>query len=282
MKSIAVLITCHNRKSKTLKCLENLSTQELPSDYRLEIYLVDDGSTDGTGDAVRANFPDVNVIRADGSLFWSGGMHLAWQHAAKADPEFYLWMNDDTYLLPKCLHTLLQTWKQYAAAGQERCIVVASCYDPETGKHSYGGEMTRGGHPGRPIAVLPDPQSPKVCETFNGNCVLVPRATFRVLGILRRFRHSISDTDYGLYATRHGFPVVLAAGYPAECVLNPIFECPHSSWQNPALPRSDRWQLLLGRRGLPPLDWWRFLWAHAGIRALWYWPTPYVRVLVGR
>jgi GT2 family glycosyltransferase len=279
--AIAVLMTCHNRKAKTLRCLDLVFSQSLPFDCGIDVFLVDDGSSDGTAEGVRAAFPRANIIMADGSLFWSGGMHLAWQHAAQRDYEFYLWMNDDTYLRPQCISTLLRTHEQYAAAGCEACVVVASCYDPETGKHSYGGEMVRDGHPGRATAVLPDLHVPKVCETFNGNCVLVPRAAFRVLGFMRRFRHSISDTDYGLYATRRGVPVVIAPGYLAECMLNPIFDCPHSAWQNPALPRAERWRILVGRQGLPPTDWWKFLWAHAGIRAIWYWPGPYLRVLAG-
>jgi len=280
-RSIAVLMTCHNRRAKTLQSLDNLFRQKLPDGYDLSIYLVDDGSTDGTGHAVRSAFPSVNVIDADGSLFWSGGMHLAWQRAAGSHADFYLWMNDDTNLLPGCITQLLRTWEERAAVGQQRCIVVASCYDPETGKHSYGGEMTRGKHPAKPIPVEPDPMLPRFCRTFNGNCVLVPEATFKTLGFMRRFQHSFSDTDYGLYATRSGIPVVVAPGYLAECVLNPIFECPHSSWQNPDLPRAERWRKLLDRRGLPPGDWWKFLWAHAGVRALLYWPRPYFRVLAG-
>src|SRR5260370_20875657 len=134
-------------------------------------------------------------------------MHGAWQHAATSDADFYVWMNDDTYLLPGCIARLLATWKEYAAAGKERCIVVASCYDPKTGNHSYGGELTRGGHPGKPIAVPPDPDVPKVCETFNGNCVLVPKAAFKVLAVMRRFLHSMSDSAYVLYATPHVLPL---------------------------------------------------------------------------
>src|ERR1039458_788534 len=83
-KCIAVLITCHNRQPRTLKCLDILLKQDLPTGLRLDIYLVDDGSSDGTSDAVREAFPEVHVIPGDGSLFWSGGMCVAWQYAAKA------------------------------------------------------------------------------------------------------------------------------------------------------------------------------------------------------
>ena len=46
---IAVILTCFNRKQKTLACLEALFNQTLPADTSLTTYLVDDASTDGIG-----------------------------------------------------------------------------------------------------------------------------------------------------------------------------------------------------------------------------------------
>jgi GT2 family glycosyltransferase len=238
---------------------------------------VDDGSTDGTTEAVAAMFPAVTVIRGDGSLFWCAGMRLAWQNAAVADPDFYFWLNDDTFLLPDCLATLLSVWDRSAAKGQDASIVVASCCDAVTGEHSYGGELALDKHPGRLTPLHPNPLLEQRCDTFNGNCVLVARAAFKRLGMMRPFQHAISDTDYGLRASRLGIPVLLAPGYHAECSRNP----PDSSWSSRALPRRERWRNLVGRKGLPPRDWWSFLWEHAGARAFLYWPMPYVRVLIG-
>jgi GT2 family glycosyltransferase len=272
-QGIAVLIACYNRRETTLRCLDALFRQQLPAGFNLATYLVDDGCTDGTGAAVQATFPDVNLIVADGSLYWSGGMRFAWEVAARADPDFYLWLNDDTCLLPGCLGTLLATWKYIVSVGKERCIVIGSCCDPQTGELSYGGRRKSCKHPAKLILVPPDPVMPRACETFNGNCVLVPREAFKVLGFMRRFQHSMSDSDYGLLAIREGIQVAVAPGILAECVLNPILEHPHSAWQNRALPRLTRWKILLARKGLPPVDWWRYLWTHAGLRALWYWPT---------
>ena len=51
MNTIAVLITSFNRKNSTLKCLGKLFSQNL-KEYYLGVYLVDDGSTDGTFKAV--------------------------------------------------------------------------------------------------------------------------------------------------------------------------------------------------------------------------------------
>ena len=48
MKRIAVLITCFNRIDKTINCLDSLYNSKSIDDYLIDVYLVDDGSTDGT------------------------------------------------------------------------------------------------------------------------------------------------------------------------------------------------------------------------------------------
>jgi len=72
--SIAVLMTCFNRKEKTVSCLDLLFRNQLPRGFKLKVYLVNDGCTDGTAEAVVDEFPNVTVIEGDGSLFWNGGM----------------------------------------------------------------------------------------------------------------------------------------------------------------------------------------------------------------
>jgi GT2 family glycosyltransferase len=274
MKHIAVLITCHNRRANTIACLRRLFEQSLPRETALDVHLVDDGSTDGTSDAVRAAFPAVNIIPGDGTLYWSEGMRLAWRHASKADPDAYFWLNDDTVLYPGALASLLAIAERLP---ETPCVALGSCRDAATGRHTYGGETVRTHHPAQTVPLLPDEAESKRCDTFNGNCVLVTRAAFRLLGSLRSFKHAIADTDYGLRATRMGIPIWVAPGYLATCDRNPV----EGSWRDRALPRRQRMRILLGRKGLPPGDWWRFLWAHAGLRALLYWPMPYVRVLSG-
>src|ERR1044072_5261743 len=105
MKKIAVLLTCFNRKEKTLTCLDALKKAigALSFDVSVAIYLVDDGSTDGTAASVLSRFPEVNLIHGSGNLFWAGGMRLAWETALKAEMDYFLLLNDDTYLYESSL-----------------------------------------------------------------------------------------------------------------------------------------------------------------------------------
>ena len=72
---IAVIMTCFNRRSTTISCLRALHKQKNSIDF--DVYLTDDGSSDGTADAVKTEFPAVNILQGNGNLYWVGGMRLA-------------------------------------------------------------------------------------------------------------------------------------------------------------------------------------------------------------
>ena len=109
-KEVAVLLTCYNRKEKTLACLHSFVEARKPDGYIFDIYLVDDGSTDGTSDFVMDIFPDVNIIKGAGNLFWAGGMRLAWKTALKRkEYDAFLLLNDDVVLFNDFLHNLIET-----------------------------------------------------------------------------------------------------------------------------------------------------------------------------
>ena len=82
MGEIAILMTCHDRVATTVACLRRLfAAVEQLEGWACKVFLVDDGSTDGTGDRVRVEFPDVRVIDGDGTLYWAKGMRKAWEAA---------------------------------------------------------------------------------------------------------------------------------------------------------------------------------------------------------
>ncbi len=70
--------------------------------------MVDDASTDGTAAAIRSHYPGVEVIDGSGALFWNRGMYVGFGVALQRPADYYLWLNDDTELVPDAL--------QFAAA----------------------------------------------------------------------------------------------------------------------------------------------------------------------
>ena len=175
IQSIAVPITSFNRRELTLRTLASLYSQKIVANVRLSVYLVDDGRTDGTGEAVRSQFPDVNILPGDGSLFWNGGMRKAFAEAMQGNFDAYLFLNDDTILYEDALERALNCARSWNSVGAS-AIVVGSTRSPITGDHSYGGiarrlcwlELTF-------EKVLPHSSSSTPCDTMNGNFALTQR-----------------------------------------------------------------------------------------------------------
>ena len=265
MTSIAVLLICYNRKATTLCCLGSLAAAALSPGVSLAVYLVDDASTDGTGEAVAKEFPCVRLLKGTGSLYWGGGMRHAFGMALKDGHDFYLWLNDDVGLYPGALTTLVETYRRIVARNSEPAIIVGACCDPEMGRMVYSGQKRATWHPLNFEKIEPDARAPIACETMNGNVVLISAAVAARIGnIDRRFIHQMGDLDYGLRARRCGIPIWIAPGYVASCKPNP-----HApKWKSASLPFGERLKLVNAPLGLPLLPWLTFGWRHGGVLGL--------------
>lgn len=273
---LAVLMTCHNRRAKTLACLEALYKQELPADIEIHVYLVDDGSTDGTKEAVRASYPTVKVLPGNGSLFWNGGMRLAFAEGIKSDYDYYLWLNDDTLLYPKALNILLTTSRLLIDKGYGRAIVIGSTQDPETGVFTYGGMVRKSWWHPLQFAPIEPGEEVKPCLTMNGNCVLIPRTVLKAVGNLdAAFTHSTGDIDYGLRSQQQGCSIWVAPRYVGTCKHNVIGV---RAWDEPDITLRERWNQVNQPKGLPINEWKMFAHRHAGLLWQIYWLLPYARL----
>ena len=254
--TVAIVMTCHNRRDTTLRCLSALRAQE-GAHAALSLFVTDDGSTDGTSEAIREVWPEATIIRGTGSLYWAAGMALAERSAVRHRPDYLLWLNDDTLLDPDAVGRLLA-----ASRDEPASIVVGATVDPETAKGTYGGRTRIDYHPQR-LARLPLADHVQRADTFNGNVVLVPwKARVTVGPIDGAFPHAYADDDYGLRATAKGVPIVQAPGAVGTCPRNPAKPSPLGG-------AVDRWQRLQSPTGLPWRAQSRYLRRHGD----WRWPV---------
>lgn len=204
---IAVLVTCFNRIDYTIRCLESLFI----GSRDLDVFLVDDGSTDDTTVRIKEQFSDVTVISGSGDLFWSRGMGLAWDVASQGDYDFYLWLNNDVVLFPSALDDLFSVSKELGFRG-----IVSGIVNSESGYPIYGGyDKTK-----RLVNA-----NGMINEIFylNGNVVLIPRSVFEIVGKIDPvFHHDLGDVDYGLSARKLGISVVSTRKAVSTGVLNDI------------------------------------------------------------
>jgi GT2 family glycosyltransferase len=267
---VAAVMAAYNRRDLTLACLRSLRAQQVPG-VALDVFVLDDASSDGTSQAIAEQFPEVTVLHGDGQLYWNGGMRRAFAAAIAGDYDYYLWMNDDTGLDDGGLSVLLDTARQLRERGDEAVIVAGSTRHPDTGELTYGGVV----HPyrWRPLrSELVEPgDAPRRCDTMNGNATLVSRAVVQRIGNLDpAFVQQMGDFDYGLRAGAAGCSVWVAPGTVGTCASHPQ--------RRPAeRPLGEELRRLWSVKELKPGPWAVYSRRWAG--RLWpmYWLSPYVR-----
>ena len=223
MTSIAILITVFNRINKTLACLDSIeaASKEGLIPFSLRVFLTDDGSKDGTADAVRErnySFP-VEILQGDGSLFWNGGMINSWNAAIAFPEDFdgYLWLNNDTVILPGYWKMLEETDAYARKEFGRGQIYVGSTKDKETGAFTYGGfnfvnKLTL------KDKMLPPDGTVQECECAHGNITYVSKEVVEKTGIFTpKYHHGGSDHDYTYRAYRRGFHNLILPDYAGEC-----------------------------------------------------------------
>jgi GT2 family glycosyltransferase len=277
--NVTALLTCHNRKVKTLACIEGLLAQELDLDWTLHLIVVDDGSTDGTVDAIHANFPQVEVIQGSGDLYWNGGMRAAWAAAlahAPITPRYFLWVNDDLVLLRGALRTLLACAEQVRGTANQPVIAVGNIKS-SSGVQSYGAvEFPYVFRRLTPRFIYSDVGACQA-ESMNGNLVAISSEAYRLVGDLDPvYIHTMADFDYGLRAHRIGIPIVVPPGYLGVCDRNSI----DGTHFDPSRTLAQRWRQVVGPKGRPPRIWLRYCREYAGPLwlPLWFW--PYIRTVL--
>ena len=271
---IAALMACHNRVACTTESVRALKNQPVPG-VSVDLFLVDDGSHDGTAQAVRDIWPYATILSGNGNLFWCGGVRWAFQEAMAKGYDFYLWLNDDTTLDQDALARMLDTYRGVFGGTSDATIVVGSTRDPKTGAFTYGGWTQYRKSTGLIswTKTPPHTEAPLPCQTMNGNCVLIAQSVVdRIGNIDEAFIHSMGDLDYGLRASKSGCRIFIAPGYFGTCATN---DQPPSQAAI-RTPLSVRWKQLLGPKKFPVKAWRLFTHRHKG--PLWFlaWLAPYV------
>ena len=238
---IAIIMTVHNRKEKTISCL-NILCKNIPQS---NIYLTNDGCTDGTEEAIKIQFPSINIINGDGTLFWNRGMIAAWKEACKNNYDFYIWLNDDTIVTSTFITDLIKCSEEE----NHHSIICGATVDPiDHSRITYGGYTKN-------IKILPISKEKQYCSFASGNIVLIPQYVVNKIGLLDpAFRHALGDFDYEGRARQNGIKIVQAPNYLGFCARHSTIP----SWRDKNIPLNKRLKKLYSPLGRNPFEMFLF------------------------
>jgi len=118
---VSFMIINWNGKKYLQKCFESIDRQTYPA---IEVIMVDNGSSDGSAQYVRDNFPRVRIIANAENL----GYVIAKNQAARAARGEYLFsLDSDTHLDPRCVEEMVALIESDPAIGI--CAAHLKSYD---------------------------------------------------------------------------------------------------------------------------------------------------------
>lgn len=220
--SVAIVTPVHNRREITLQCLRSLSKINSEG-LSIHTIVVDDGSTDGTSEAIETEFPDVEVMRARGDLWFTEGTNVGVRRALESDPKYVVMMNDDQVFDDKFLEYLVET-----AEANPRSIVgpllllwdqphkifqIAPVWDTWLGGWQHWYQQTVWTVPDKPFEV----------DLIVGNCVLVPAEAIRECGLMNSRRYpNFGDAEYTPRLKRAGWKLLIDPRSRVFCQPNTL------------------------------------------------------------
>jgi len=196
-RKISILVLSWNGRGHLEQCLPALAAQR-PAGTEVEILLLDNGSTDGTGEWVRRTHPEVRLVESDANLgFCAGNNRLA----ELADGDLLALVNNDTRAEPDWLAALVDG---YRAADDDVAAVGGRIVDWTADRLDFGrGILTFDGHAfqldfRRPLATARVPHAGEELLFGCGGNLLVERDAFLAVGGFDpRYFAYLEDVDLG-------------------------------------------------------------------------------------
>lgn len=207
LPSIAVVVLNTNRREDTLECLASLEALDYPNH---SVIVLDNASTDGSAEAVRARFPAVRVHHLTENLGYAGNNNVGIRLAVEAGADWVLVLNEDTTLDPACFTELMR-----AAAVDPRIGVVGPMVyhaDEPTVIQSAGGLLDARWtsiHAGQNEDDRGQFAAPRDVQWISGCAILVRAEAIRQVGALdERFFYYWEETEWCIRIAKAGWRIV--------------------------------------------------------------------------
>ena len=135
MSDLAIIVVSYNTRELTRECLASVYASLERSEMDAAVYVVDNASSDGSADMVRAHFPQVRLIASEENLGFARGNNLALRHmgfggseqdAASRSNLQVLLLNPDTVVLGKAIETLYRFLRAHPRIGLVGAALVHS------------------------------------------------------------------------------------------------------------------------------------------------------------
>ena len=210
LKKIEFVIPVYNRRETTLQALRSLKRIDA-TNLQIHTIIVDDGSTDGTAAAIEKDFPEVQIVRGDGTLHYAAGTNRGISAALQRKPDYIVTMNDDAVYHEQFLQRLITT-----VESNPRSVVgsLLLLWDEPHRVFQVGFEWKTfegGWSQSEDLTAFDFPEKAFEVEGMAGNCVLFPVEAIRECGLMdeEKFPHGWGDIQYVVRMRKMGWKLLV-------------------------------------------------------------------------
>lgn len=254
-----------NRRDDTFACLESLLTSTY-NNHR--ILVLDNASKDGSVEAIRTEYPTVEILELSENLGYAGNNNVGIQAAINAGADWVFVLNEDTILANDCLAQLISASNMHPKIGILGPMVYH--YDEPDVIQSAGGSLGMSWesiHIGQNTLDKGQYANPRPVDWISGCAILVRSEVVQEVGMLdERFFYYWEETEWCLRTRRAGWEIwhIPQAKLWHKGVQRDYQPSPNVTYY------STRNRLLMMKKHQAPVQIWMQTWA-ANIRTLISW-----------
>ena len=110
---ILVIIVTYNAMQWAERCFDSLRK----SSHRPDIFVVDNGSTDGTQSFIQAHYPEVMFLQSEKNLGFGKANNIGLQYALDNNYDYVYLLNQDAWVMPDTFEKLIAISRKYPEYG---------------------------------------------------------------------------------------------------------------------------------------------------------------------
>ncbi len=271
MRRLAIVVLNWNGLTDTRAALLSLSACRVPAGWQAALMMVDNGSTDGSAEAVGREFPAVEVLALRENRRFAGGNDEGLRRALASGADAVMLVNNDTEADSGLLEHLLAALEADPAAGAAAPLIAFA--EPRDRIWYAGGRCVPAlgfaAHRGLRARERGQYRAVEATGYLTGCCLLARREAWEKVGLLdERYFIYAEDADWCLRARAAGYRLLFV---PRARLWHKVSAASGgaSPWKIYQRLRANLTLFARHARGVGRLTWLPCFLAQQGVLALW-------------
>jgi GT2 family glycosyltransferase len=199
MASVDVIIVTWNGRDDTLRAVEGVYAQRVPQRVsRLGVIVVDNGSNDGTAEALASRFPQARRLELWSNRGFTGGVRMG---IASSDADLVILLNNDAIPEPEWLSGLVDAIEEappdVVAVGGEIVDLTGTLVDFARGAMTFDGHAFQIGFRQRRDEITPLSPGAEILFACGGNMIARRELFVAAGGFDDDYFAYLEDVDFG-------------------------------------------------------------------------------------